>query len=66
MPIESLENESLIQDSLFSYAIPTIQYIDIGADIDAITNKIIQIIQDNEFNTKETAIISHKKRCCKI
>lgn len=61
MPIESLENESLIQDSLFSYTTPTIQYADyanIDTDINTITDMIIQIIQDNEFNTKETAIIS--------
>lgn len=60
MPIESLENESLIQDSLFTYTTPTIQYIDIGTDIDTITDMITQIIQDNEFDIKETAIISYK------
>lgn len=61
MPIESLENESLIQDSLFTYTTPTIQYTDIDKNIDTVANKIIQIIQDNEFNIKETAIISCEK-----
>ncbi|MBD5165977.1 UvrD-helicase domain-containing protein [Helicobacter sp.] len=61
MPIESLENESLIQDSLFTYTTPTMQYANIDPNINAITDMIIQIIQDNEFNTKETAIISCQK-----
>lgn len=62
MPIESLENESLIQNSLFTYATPTIRYINIDNDTDIITDMIIQIIQDNKFSIKETAIISSLKK----